>query len=117
MTLRTSDRRRKHAISIQAQAKTEEAPRCLELAPGSTAGDPNTTMDAKRCMVGASGDFSDIAIWRLPMVMSVVGLAKSGIYRAIVRDGFPRPVRLGQRAVGWKASDVAEWLRTRSYVR
>jgi prophage regulatory protein len=24
---------------------------------------------------------------------------------------FPRPVRIGRRAVGWRSSDVEEWLK------
>jgi prophage regulatory protein len=27
---------------------------------------------------------------------------------------FPKPVKLGKRAVGWRASDIAAWLESRS---
>ena len=60
---------------------------------------------------------SEFAIWRLPKVIAAVGLSKSGIHRAIHHDGFPTPIRLGQRAVGWRAVDVLNWLKTRPSAR
>ena len=26
---------------------------------------------------------------------------------------FPKPVKLGERAVGWKADEIADWIETR----
>jgi prophage regulatory protein len=31
----------------------------------------------------------------------------------MARGDFPRPVRLGIRAVGWRESDVRDWLESR----
>jgi len=32
----------------------------------------------------------------------------------MMADGaFPRPVKLGKRAVGWRASDITAWLESR----
>ena len=52
-------------------------------------------------------------ILRLAEVLARVGLGKTTLYRLIGRDEFPRPVRLGPRAVGWKEAEVAEWLDSR----
>lgn len=37
------------------------------------------------------------------------GLSCTSIYRKIAEGGFPKPVPLGQQAVGWVESEVAEW--------
>ena len=52
-------------------------------------------------------------IHRRPEVERLTGLSRSTIY-AMISDGtFPRPVRLGKRAVGWRESDIAAWLAER----
>ena len=38
------------------------------------------------------------------------GLSRSTIYQLMTEGRFPRPVRLGKRAVGWRESDIARWL-------
>ena len=50
------------------------------------------------------------AILRLPEVVSRVGLSRTEIYRRIARGTFPRMIELGPRAVGWRESDVDEWI-------
>lgn len=50
-------------------------------------------------------------IIRLPGVMTRTGLSRSSIYSAIARNEFPRPIRLGRRAVGWDSSLVESWVR------
>lgn len=52
-------------------------------------------------------------ILRLPAVMERTGLARSTIYQMLGRGLFPRPINLGERAVGWIASEVDEWLLAR----
>ncbi|AIO36084.1 prophage CP4-57 regulatory family protein [Burkholderia cenocepacia] len=50
------------------------------------------------------------AILRRKQVELTVGLSRSTIYQRI-RDGtFPRPVSLGGRMVGWRASDIEAFL-------
>ncbi|MGA7744516.1 MAG: AlpA family phage regulatory protein [Polyangia bacterium] len=41
------------------------------------------------------------------------GLARSTIYEMIREGTFPAQVRLGIRAVGWRASDVENWIAER----
>jgi prophage regulatory protein len=52
-------------------------------------------------------------VLRLPEVKVRVGLSRSTIYQAILRQEFPRPIPIGARAVGWLESEIAEWLTTR----
>ena len=56
-----------------------------------------------------------ITILRRKDVEARVGLSRSTIYALMARqDGsFPRPIRLGERAVGWKAEDIDAWLAAR----
>jgi prophage regulatory protein len=55
-------------------------------------------------------DAADVPVFlRLPRVRQLTGLGKSTIYRLIALDEFPRPVQLGQRAVGWRSADVERW--------
>lgn len=46
------------------------------------------------------------SIWRLPTVTAETGLPKSTLYLRITEGLWPKPVRLGARAVGWPAQEV-----------
>ncbi len=53
-------------------------------------------------------------IYRRPDVETLVGLSRSTIYAMIADGTFPKPIKLGKRAVGWRQSDVLSWLESRS---
>ena len=57
----------------------------------------------------------DIAVMflRLQAVNQVTGLSRSTLYRLIADERFPRPVRLGTRAVAWRRTDIDAWGETR----
>ncbi|WP_394808123.1 helix-turn-helix transcriptional regulator [Nitrosomonas sp.] len=46
-------------------------------------------------------------IHRLPVVKSETGLSRSTIYQHITQGLWIKPIRLGARAVGWPAHEVA----------
>ncbi len=50
---------------------------------------------------------------RRPAVERVTGLSRSSIYAMIAEGQFPRPIRLGKRAVGWPQKDIEQWLANR----
>jgi prophage regulatory protein len=52
-------------------------------------------------------------ILRRKQVESCVGLSRSTLYQLIATGGFPAPVPLGSRSVGWVEAEVAAWLRDR----
>ena len=52
-------------------------------------------------------------LMRLREVLAITGLSKSTIYALIAGGQFPRPVRIGRRAVGWRASEVQAWVTAR----
>lgn len=52
-------------------------------------------------------------ILRLPEVRAATGLSRSTIYSAVRHSEFPPPVKLGARAVGWRADEIVRWLESR----
>lgn len=50
---------------------------------------------------------------RRPEVEARTGLARSTIYAAMSAGTFPRPVKIGARAVAWRSADIAQWLESR----
>jgi len=56
-------------------------------------------------------------ILRLPEVMTTTGLGRSSVYAFVAQNTFPRPIRLGERAVGWKSDEVNTWIEQRAELR
>lgn len=52
----------------------------------------------------------NLRILRRTEVQKIVGLGRSQIYLMMSQGKFPKPVRLTDRAVGWHAYQIAEWL-------
>lgn len=50
-------------------------------------------------------------------VESFVGLSRSTIYAMMAEGAFPRPIKLGARAVGWQETDIVAWLESRKAER
>jgi prophage regulatory protein len=53
------------------------------------------------------------AILRRPEVSLRTGLGRSAIYAYLQAGRFPRPVKLGPRAVGWIEAEVNQWIASR----
>ena len=50
---------------------------------------------------------------RQPWKNSGTGLSRSGTYEAIERGDFPKPVKIGPRAVAWIESEIEAWKAAR----
>jgi len=48
-------------------------------------------------------------IYRLPEVISLTGLSRSSIYLRISVQEFPKPLKIGRRAVGWSEDSLIAW--------
>ena len=48
---------------------------------------------------------------RLSSVIEATGLGRSSIYKYISEGKFPKPVSLGDRAVGWVSTEIDQWIR------
>ncbi len=71
----------------------------------------------KQTILGASlknGQYDTMTILRRPKVEQITGLSRSTLYAMIAEGTFPKPVKLGKRAVGWRESDIADWLDSRA---
>ena len=62
---------------------------------------------AQRRRAMAQDDRAALTIWRRPRVQTETGYSRSTIYLRIAQGLWPEPVRLGARAVGWPAGEVA----------
>ncbi|MGC1505779.1 MAG: AlpA family phage regulatory protein [Sulfitobacter sp.] len=50
---------------------------------------------------------------RRPAVQAATGLSRSSIYALMDTGDFPRPIRIGKRAVAWPQSAIESWLAAR----
>lgn len=50
---------------------------------------------------------------RRPAVRERYGFPDSTLYDLIAKGMFPKPVRLGARAVGWSVEELEAWERSR----
>ena len=46
---------------------------------------------------------------KLPEVIQETALSRSSIYAAIKLGLFPTPVKIGRRAVAWRAEEIEQW--------
>ena len=58
-----------------------------------------------------------LSILRRKMVEKRTGLSRSTIYLRIQEGTFPRPIKLGARAVGWVENEIEAWLAERIEIR
>ena len=52
-------------------------------------------------------------ILRCAEVTRRTSLSKASVYPLLHAGDFPQPVRRGERAVGWRAEEIDEWLASR----
>ena len=50
-------------------------------------------------------------ILRLKSVLERTGLSRSTVYRKVQARTFPKPLKISERCIGWRESDIAAWLR------
>lgn len=49
-------------------------------------------------------------VLRRPDVEALTGLSRSTIYKFMKDGTFPKAVKIGPRAVGWRQADIEDWL-------
>ena len=55
---------------------------------------------------------STLTILRRKQVEARTGLSRSTIYAFITEGIFPKPINLGNRAVGWIEAEIDAWLKS-----
>jgi prophage regulatory protein len=63
------------------------------------------TVDAKRLDPALNAQ----RLIRLAEVTTMLGIGRSTIYKYVGEGAFPAPVKIGERSVRWKLSDVLAW--------
>ena len=58
-----------------------------------------------------------LSILRRKQVEKRTGLSRSTIYLRIQEGSFPKPISLGERAVGWLENEIEAWLVSRIEIR
>lgn len=53
------------------------------------------------------------SILRIADVAGITKISRSTIYEMVNGDIFPRPRKIGKRAVGWLATDIQHWIESR----
>lgn len=53
------------------------------------------------------------SLLRLEQVRDRTGMSRSGVYVAMREGSFPRPIKIGTRAVAWVESDIDDWIQDR----
>ncbi|AVP57105.1 helix-turn-helix transcriptional regulator [Pulveribacter suum] len=57
---------------------------------------------------------TDETLLRLPQVLARFPVSRSGWYQGVKAGKYPQPVRIGERAVAWKASDIRRLVQAAS---
>ena len=55
-------------------------------------------------------DIESRRLLRRQEVESLTGLSRATLYAMMAEGRFPKPLRLGRRSVGWRLSDIDDWL-------
>lgn len=58
-------------------------------------------------------DAATYELWRLPTVKAKTTLSEPSIYRLMKQGLFPKPIKIGHRAVAWKSTEVESFIDTR----
>ena len=53
------------------------------------------------------------AVLRVSQLLPMLGIGRMTLHRWVASGSFPKPIRLGPNAIGWKAGDVSAWIETR----
>ena len=60
------------------------------------------------------GTIMSIKILRRPEVEKIVGLSRSTLYAMMAENTFPKPIKLGKRAIGWPDNVIEGWIEERT---
>ena len=52
-------------------------------------------------------------IYRRHEVLAIISMGKSFLHKGVKEGTFPKPIPLGKRARGWRASAISQWIAER----
>ena len=56
---------------------------------------------------------SPTKLLRLSEIVELYPFSRSFVYYHMKRGNFPKPVKIGPRAVAWKLVDIEDWINSR----
>ena len=51
-----------------------------------------------------------VKLLRFSEVVSITGVSRSHIYKRVSQGTFPRPLKIGERSVRFRESDIMAWM-------
>ena len=63
------------------------------------------------------GQSNCVRLLKLPQVKDLAAMSRSEIYRRVGLGTFPAPVKLGEHASAWVASEIDSWIADRIAAR
>lgn len=52
--------------------------------------------------------------YRINQLVKMLSISKSTIWNWVGKDIFPQPYKLGENITAWRASDIHQWVESRS---
>jgi len=56
----------------------------------------------------------ELSLLRTRAVLDKTGLCRSSLYSQIKAGTFPPPVKISERAVAWRSTDISLWIESRN---
>lgn len=53
---------------------------------------------------------------RLKEVVLILGMKRSWILKKVKEGHFPKPIKLSERAIAWRESEILQWIEQRASV-
>ena len=50
---------------------------------------------------------------KFPAVMELTGRSRASVYRDVAAGTFPKPLKIGKRAIAWHETDIRDWMSSR----
>ena len=75
---------------------------------------PKVTSSLRLDAIANESIAKQMDLLRLCDVLARCGLARSTVYRLMRDELFPKPVKVGFRAVRWRDREITEWVKSRS---
>ena len=74
---------------------------------------PKVASSLRLDAIAAESIVKQVSLLRLCDVQARCGLARSTIYRLMRDELFPKPIKVGFRAVRWREREITEWVESR----
>jgi len=60
---------------------------------------------------------SNIRLIRMRELRKLIGLSHATIYRYIKNGNFPKPIKLSERSVAWRLTDIENWIKEKEELK